>query len=249
MTMEPSSWLLMGIVVVAYAVQTAVGFGAVLVCITLAAHLLEIREIIALMLPLSILQCGVVVLRDRGAVDLRFVLGRILPWMGGGLIFGIVVLGDLRGDWLRMVFAGLVIVLAARELWVVLRRPRDPVDRPPPSPAVSIAVIVCAGVVHGVYATGGPLLVYALGRQDLDKRRFRATLSAVWLGLNIVWVASLAAEGRYPRAVGLQLVMLAAVLPLGVLVGDQIHRRVAERPFKAILYGLLIVAAASLLVR
>jgi hypothetical protein len=42
-----------------------------------------------------------------------------------------------------------------------------------------------AGLVHGMYTTGGPLLVYALGREGLSKHVFRSTVTAVWLVFNV----------------------------------------------------------------
>ncbi|MCA9712531.1 MAG: TSUP family transporter, partial [Myxococcales bacterium] len=189
--------LFAGIVLLAHAVQHAVGFGAMLVSITVGAHLLDLRQIITLSIPLALVQAGAVVWRDRAAVARPLLLRRILPLMSLGLLLGFFAAGQVRGDALRSVFAGLVIVLASRELWVLWReRAGSRSDRPPPR-ALSIAALFGAGVVHGLYATGGPLLVYAVGREPLDKRGFRATLSAVWLGLNALLIGGFIFEGRY----------------------------------------------------
>lgn len=251
MTIEPAIALFIGIVVIAFAVQQAVGFGAALVCVTVGSHLLDIRLIITLTIPLALLQAGYVVIRDRDAIAGRLLLRRILPLMTMGLAVGFVMAGQLHSTELRAALAVLVIVLAARELWVLRRAAEasleSPAARPPPR-SLSIAATLGAGVMHGLYAAGGPLLVYAIGREDLDKRRFRATVSAVWVGLNALLIAGFALEDRYTASTTSTLVLVFMGLPFGLLLGELIHRRIAERPFKISVYAVLIVAAGSLLV-
>ncbi len=246
MTIETSMLSFAGIVFAAYTLQTAVGFGAMLVCLTLAAHQLDVREIIVLALPLSMLQSGVVAWRGRAAIDVRFLLGRILPFMGLGLVVGYLASREVHDTMLRTAFAGLVIVLASRELWVLLRRQSE---HSPPSRLASIAALLGAGVTHGLYAVGGPLLVYALGRENLDKQAFRATVSAIWIGLNTLLISGFVIEGLYTPARLQDLAILLAVLPFAFLLGDLLHRRIPERPFRVIVFALLIVAATSLLLR
>ncbi|MCH9688346.1 MAG: sulfite exporter TauE/SafE family protein [Deltaproteobacteria bacterium] len=249
MSIEPAIMLFAGIVFIAYAVQNAVGFGALLVCITLGSHLLDIRQIMTLAIPLSMLQSGFIVWRDRASIDARLLLRRIMPLMSVGLVLGFVVARDLRDTHLRVVFAGLVIVLAIYELWR-LRPPSDEDTPPRPPPRLaSVAAIFGAGIAHGIYAAGGPLLVYAVGREGLDKHRFRATLSAVWVGLNTLLISGFVMEGRYTTDTGRDIVVLLAVLPFGLWIGDLIHQRVPERPFKITVFILLIAGAASLIVR
>ena len=247
MTIEPTIALFAGIIFIAYAVQNAVGFGALLVCVTLGMHLLEIREIITLAIPLSMLQSGIVVWRDRSAIARGLLFRRILPLMSLGLVLGFVLARDLRGNVLRTVFAGLVIALALRELWILWRSSKAPGSQRRPPRVLSVGAIFGAGILHGLYAAGGPMLVYAVGREELDKRQFRATLSAVWVGLNTLLIGGFVLEGRYTSATLRSMTILLIALPFGLLAGELIHRRVAERPFKAGVYGLLIVAAASLL--
>ena len=57
------------LVAVAYGVQTTAGFGAGLILVTIGAHLLPIPELLALILPLSILQTGWVSVRSRQSID------------------------------------------------------------------------------------------------------------------------------------------------------------------------------------
>ena len=248
MSLEPTLLLFALVVFASYAVQTVVGFGSMLICVTLGAQLLDIREVVTLAVPISILQTGYIVVRHHGGIDRGLLFKRILPLMSVGTLIGFLAFANAAVGWLRMGFGVMILVLAAREIWM-MRNAAAAAERPPPHRAVSIAAIFGAGLIHGVFATGGPLLVYAIGREGLDKHRFRSTLSAVWLALSLVLIGSFAVEGRYDAATGMKLLVLAPAIPLGIVVGEWLHHRVDERRFKGALWVLLIAAAVSLIVK
>ena len=122
--------------------------------------------------------------------------------------------------------------------------PEKPISRP-----ASVAALLGAGVIHGIYASGGPMLVYAIGREGLTKKVFRSTLSMVWIVLNLILVARFLLAGDYDREVGLDILLLVPTVPLGILVGEWVHHRIDERRFRMAVLVLLIAAAISLVVR
>jgi hypothetical protein len=71
----------------------------------------------------------------------------------------------------------------------------------------------------------------------------------VWFLLSIVLMGNFIYEGRYDVDVGVELLWLLPGLPVGIAAGEWLHRRVAERRFKFLIFGLLVVAAITLLVR
>lgn len=236
------------VVFLAYAVQTVTGFGSMLLCVTFGAHLLDIQTLVTLAVPISLIQTGYIALRHRRFIEWPLLLRRVLPLMGVGLAAGLVAQGALGGDpLLRYAFGAMVFVLAARELWVL--HGSTVTDRAKAPPAASMAAMLGAGVIHGIYATGGPLLVYAVGREDLDKHRFRATLSMVWLVLGLALAAAFLGEGRYDLATGLDILVLLPAVPLGIVLGEWLHAKVEERRFKTTVFALLIAASVSLLLR
>ena len=106
--------------------------------------------------------------------------------------------------------------------------------------------MLVAGVSHGLFASGGPLLVYALIGTSLDKARFRASLILVWFSLNSVLTLVFLWQGRLQPQAGLLLAYLP-LIPLGVVLGEWLHHRVNEAAFRLWIYRLLIVAALALL--
>lgn len=235
------------VVVAAYTVQTATGFGSTLICVTFGAQLIGLQEVIHLVVPISFLQTGYIVLRHRDGIHWGLLLKRVLPLMALGMAFAFFLLTRIGGPLLGLAFGVMVLALSARDLHR-LRAASPTVDEPISRPA-SVAALFGAGVVHGIYASGGPLLVYAIGREGLSKKVFRSTLSAVWIALNVILVSRFVLEGVYDRARLSDVLLLVPAVPLGVLLGEWVHHRVDERTFKMAVLVLLIAAAISLIVR
>lgn len=242
-----STVFLAAVVLVAIVVESAAGFGATVVTVTLGAQLLPLDAVLAAFLPLNVMLSLAVVARNVKHVDRRVLLVQVLPWMGIGTAVG-VALARFRGaGWIKIVFAAFVIVLSVSEL-VAMKRKAD--ERTTPlSPPVSAVALSTAGIIHGLFACGGPLVVWVVGRTISEKSAFRATLSALWLLMNVVLVGTMVWDGSVSRA---SLVTTAALVPsllLGLLLGDRLHRKLDERSFRLGVFVLLLVAAGVLLLR
>ncbi len=234
---------------VSYGVQTITGFGSMLLAVTLGAQLMPIDRVLTLALPLSLLQTTYVVIWHWRSIEWRLLLARILPAMGLGMLVGFWVAAQAPDAGLKRALGVLVFALASRELWRLVPRPGG-AGQPRKLPgAVVLVVMWMAGIVHGVFATGGPLLVYVTSRLGLDKHAFRATLTAVWLVLNSVLIARFAAEGRFTREIGQSVLWLAPAILMGIFLGEKLHKRVNEQRFRVAVYALLLAASLVLLVR
>jgi len=235
------------IVVAAYTVQTATGFGSTLICVTFGAQLIGLEKVVHLVVPISFLQTGYIVIRHRKDIDWTLLLRRVLPLMALGMALAFYLLTLVGGPWLGLAFGLIVLTLSSRDLHR-LRSDGAGLDRPIPR-AASIAAVLGAGVIHGIYASGGPMLVYALGREGLSKKVFRSTLSMVWILLNAILISRFVVAGAYDSRALLEVLMLAPAVPLGIVLGEWVHYKVDERRFKMAVLALLIAAAISLLLR
>ena len=234
------------VVLIAFLVETAAGFGGTVVTLSLASQLMPVDDVLARFLPVNLLLSAYVVLRHRRHVALRLLLARILPFMGLGVAAGFFLARTASPSWLKIVFALFVLVLSAAELRsLASTRPRD-AKLPVP---IAAAALVAAGVLHGLFACGGPLAVWVVGREVQDKSVFRATLSALWLVLNALLVAGFAVDSKIQvttlRESGLLLVPLA----VGIAAGERVHARLSPERFRLAVFVLLFVAALALLIR
>lgn len=239
------------IVLLASTVQSALGFGASLIIVSLGALRLPIAQLLPVLVPLSCVATTTIVVVDRAYVDRRLLVRRVLPLMAPGVVLGALLAGRLADDTARRAYGVLVVLLAAHALWTLLRpvaavSPAAPGAPARPARAGDSACVALAGLVHGVYATGGPLLVYVVDRLGLSPRVFRATLAGVWLSLNLLLTAGFVAAGRLDLGT---LTCSAALLPalgLGLAIGHRVHTGLDRRTLRALVLGLLLVAGVSL---
>jgi uncharacterized membrane protein YfcA len=241
-----SAWVaLAAIVLVAFATEAALGFGAMVISVALAAQLIPLELLLPVMVPLNLCLSIYLAVRYARAIDVRFLLRRILPPVVLGFPLGFLAFARLPGPLLVRVFGGFVIILASLELLRAARR-REAARL---GAAARIALLFVGGVVHGAFSTGGPFVVYVTGREVEDKQVFRATLSGLWVLLGSALCISYAASG----AIGVDSMSASAVLAVpaaaGLLVGEWAHARAQATTFRIALFVMLLVAGALLAFR
>lgn len=237
--------LLCVIVFFAFTTEAAFGFGATVLTVTLGAHLYPIEVILPAFVPVNVALSAILLGRHAVHVDRKLLLARILPPMAVGLGAGLLLFRFGAPGTLRLGFAAFVIVLAALELG---RLARGGSGRPLPR-AAGAAILVLGGVVHGLYGSGGPMVVYYTSRADVDKAALRVTLSALWLLLNAGLLVNYLSLGLLGAG---SLVMSAAFVPalaVAMLAGEWLHHRLDARTFRVAVYVLLLGAGLALLAR
>jgi uncharacterized membrane protein YfcA len=239
---DPRFWAFAGVVALAFAAEATTGFGATVIALALGLHLFPLGEVLPVFVPLGLFMSSWLVLRGRAHVDRRLLLFRILPWMGLGLAVGLTIFERASHELLRRAFGLFVVTLAAIELWRLLRA--STASREVSRPAAT-AALLGAGVMHGMFSTGGPLLVWALGKSLPEKRAFRATLSCVWLVLGSALTTAYATSGRLDGGTLRATAALLPVLGVAIAAGEWAHHRLDERRFRVIVYALLLGSGTS----
>jgi len=244
---DPRFLLFAAIVLLAFVTEAATGFGATVITLTLAAHFLRVDLILPVFVPVGLVLSVVIVARQRAHVDGALLSRSVLPLMGAGVAIGLAVFDHVSSAGLRLALGVFVVAVALQGLWQLRPRPAGgAADARPPLPAaVRGAALVGAGVIHGLFASGGPLLVWALGRSALGKGAFRATLSSVWLIFGVVLVASYAWRGLLGADSLRASAALLPVLALALALGERLHHRLDELRFRRVVYALLLVAGLT----
>ncbi len=246
MSLDPVTLLALALIVLlAYAAEAALGFGCNVLALTLASPLLPLEELLPVLVGLNLVVSVVILVRHHPEVDRRALLRRILPLAGLGLPVGMLVFALAPGPLLVRGFGAFVLVLALAE--GVRSFAGEAVERPPPGGGVGAASLVGSGFFHGLYASGGPLLVWWASRVLPDKASFRATLTAVWLLLNLPLMGGYAWAGALDGTAGLRWLALLPATALGIALGEWAHGRLRERTFLRIVYVLLALGGLTLL--
>jgi uncharacterized membrane protein YfcA len=240
---DPRFWCLAAIVGGAFAVEATTGFGATVITLTIAVHLFPLDWLLPVIVPLGLCLSVTIAWRERAYADRRLLARRILPLMGAGLVIGLSIFETASNEALRRAFGIFVVGLSALELWRARAAAAAPPEPLPPIPTG--AAILAAGVIHGLFSTGGPLLVYALGRARIPKRIFRATLATLWVVMGSALSTSYALHGHLDAGTLAATATLLPVLACAWWIGDRLHHRLDESRFRLLVYGLLLVAGLT----
>lgn len=232
--------LLVPLVAGAFLVQTVTGFGSTVLAVVFGSWLVPTEQLVPVLLLVDLPLVAFLAGRDRAHVD-RSVLGRLVaPWMGAGVVVGAALAPWLAGEPLRRVYGAVVVALVGRELLG---------GGPASGPVSARAFTFGAGVVHGLWGSGGPLLVQAVRPVLADRRAFRATMCTVWLVFDALVLATMVARGALDEAAVGRALLVAPAIPVGVWLGDRLHHHLPEARFAAVVRGLLLVGGAALLLR
>lgn len=235
------------VVFLAYTIQAMSGFGSVVVGLTLLLHFFPIGEIIPVLIFLNIPFSLWVVVRHRNQLNSNLLLQKILPFMIPGLILGYAIFYFYQTSGiLTTLFGVFVVLLALREIYFLFTN-RSNAEREP-IPFFS-PVVFAAGMAQGIFASGGPILVYATGRLGLDRGVFRTTLMAVWLVLNTILSALHFFRGGFVTETWVRILLMLPLLPLAVVVGGWLHNRVNDFTFKITVQAILLLSGLALVFR
>jgi uncharacterized membrane protein YfcA len=226
----------------AYTAEAMTGFGSIVIALSLGALFFPIDFLQTVLVPLNICMSSFLTFKYRRYIDWTLLGKLIMPFMLGGTLLGFVLQPYLGGVILKASFALLVLWFAVRELL----KARGGIVATEKPVWWSRGVIGMAGITHGLFASGGPLLVYGLAGMSIDKARFRATLILVWFSLNSVLTVLFLIDGRI-QANWQPIVAFMPLLPLGVWIGERLHHKVDEDSFKLWIYRVLVLSALALL--
>ena len=238
-------WLWLGFaILLAFTIEVITGFGSIVIALSLGALLLPIPEILPILVPLSVLMSSYLTWQNRQHIHWHLLARLILPLMLAGTIIGYLLMPWLGASGLEVLLGCLIVWFAGKELWRMVSGHKAR----PHGLMASRGIIFVAGITQGLFASGGPLLVYALAGIQLDKSRTRATLVAVWLTLNVTLTLLYLFDGRLVANAD-KLVWYLPMLVIGVLVGDLLHHRLHEDYFRRAVYGVLLITGALLILR
>jgi uncharacterized membrane protein YfcA len=230
----------------AFAVRSAAGFGAMLIAVPMLAFVLPVRIAVSLATLLTVLTSARHVHRDWRQIAWKQFLA-IVPYTLIGIGVGFYFLKTVNGHTLRR---GLGVFLILYSVYVLYTA-----GVPPHLPARwHGALAVCTGIFGGflgaLFGGGtGPVYVIYFNVLRLEREAFRVTLTTIMLVGGVARIAGYAGLGFYG---GSTLALLALGLPLvsiGSWLGDRLVYRLNPRLFSAFLGGLVLLSGLALLVR
>lgn len=221
----------------AYTIQGVTGFAGNVFVMPVGTHLIGLSSSVAVLNALGVLACGFLAVLNLRAVDWRE-LGRIcaimLPCVALGIWLDTVI--ELRV--LLRIYGAVIVGVALYNLLVREHRFLPAWGQ--------VAVIAAAGVIQGMFVSGGALLVIYAVQRFRDKAAFKATLSMVWVVLNFAYALVSFGQGYFTSDVVMLVLICIPLAAAGTVLGNRIEKRVSQEAFLRVTYVLLLVVGVLL---
>lgn len=169
---------------------------------------------------------------------------QILSTMLIGLVVGLWLYHILPLKWLLVVLPFFIIFVGLRGFYLQKKGASSEKDLGKWSATI---LLILAGIVHGLFVIGGPLLVIYATKKLKNKAAFRATLSMIWIVLNSIIAFESIWKGDFTSQSTNYLLLSLLPLFFGILIGNFLHKKMSQQLFMLISYTLLIISGASLL--
>ena len=223
----------------AYTVQAITGFAGNIFAMPVGTTLLGLESTVAVLNAMGVFACGLLAVTNLKSVNWRE-LGKMLAVMAVFMFVGIWLDTVMPLHVLLKLYGVVLVAIGAKNL---LR----PQTRFLPEWALWV-VLALAGLVQGMFVSGGALLVIYAVQKLRDRQQFRITLSAVWTVLNFLYAVIAFRQGHYTGDV---LQVVALCIPLAVVatvLGSKLQKRISQERFLKFTYVLILCIGGLLLV-
>lgn len=222
-----------------YTVEGITGFAGTMLAMPVSMMLLGVREAKLTLNIVTLLVSSIIGYKTYKNINKKELV-KIILLMLAGLAVGLYMFQVLSVSGLAYLYGIFIIIIAVRGL--IVKKQADH------SKVVLIGIVLLAGVVHGLFLSGGSLLVIYAVVVLKDKGAIRATLTPVWLVLNsIMLVQDIYFQRITPHV--LQLIGFCIIpIIVAVFFGDYLHKKMNQVVFVKLTYALLILSGISLVI-
>ena len=157
-------------------IQAVVGVGGTMLAMPPSILLVGADTAKVVLNLLALLMCAWIAVRHLSLINKKELL-KIVVGMLIGMQAGMWIYARFPLDILMKVYGAVIILIALKNLF--FQREGETYPKP-----VLLAILLIAGIIHGMFVSGGALLVIYMASVIEEKGEFRATISAVWTVLD-----------------------------------------------------------------
>lgn len=242
--------LLSGVVVlVTHTLEAITGFGCTALAMPFVTALLGIKMGVKTLTVIAWLLAVYIVIKNHKDINFKqfFIIcsGMIL-----GLPVGMYIFRAFNNENLKIFLAIFICIVSIYQLVLMFKNKDNQTQTKSLNKIQKILYFVLlffAGIVHGIFSSGGPLVVLYAKTQLTDKKSFRATLCLLWATLNTIILATYFIEGSFDGETALVTTKLIPFLLAGIFFGNILHEKVNERVFSFLVFSMLLITGLFML--
>ena len=220
-------------------IQTVVGFGGNLIAMPLGIMLVGVNTSKPVLTILAWVTGIIVALQGWRHINVKELL-KMTGIMFIGILAGLWIFGNVSMGFLIIVYAVIVILIGVKKLFF-------PGNDELPVPLQWTAIGI-AGLIQGLFVSGGSFLVVYAVAKIKEKQVFRPTVNAVWAILNTFMIITYIYDGTLTSGI----IKLSGICLIPCLViiflGGALAKRINQSVFLKTAYIILIVSGTVLLI-
>lgn len=234
------------VVLVTHALEAVTGFGCAVLAMPFVSALLGVKTAVKVITILAWLLALYLAVRNYRKIDFKQ-YAIITSCMLGGLPIGMYLFRREDPQMLSFILALFIVFVSVSQLYR-LSKTKEQATLPRGKRAIFYyLLLVAGGIVHGIFSSGGPLVVLYATRTLPDKGAFRATLCLLWTTLNTIIIATYVGEGSLDQTTLRTTALLIPFVVVGVIIGERVHDKVDARKFSLIVFSMLLLTGIFML--
>ncbi len=231
-------------------IQAITGFAGTLLAMPPSMQLLGVNEAKSVLAVLDQLSCLLIVLTGFRHINWKE-FGKMTVLMVIGMFAGMKIFEIFPVQQLLTLYGAMILCIALWKLFgqrLIQGRKKAQEEAALPERKSSLrsvampCVILAAGVIHGMFVSGGALLVIYASSALKEKEEFRATMAMLWVTIGCYITGNQIQSGFFnPHVVFLCLVG-AVPLFAGIWAGTKLVKRIQQETFLKLTYILLLIS-------
>ncbi len=220
-------------------IQSITGFAGTMLAMPFSISLVGLDTAKPILNVVSIAISVLVVVKNHQYINKKEVL-KMSVFMLIGMAIGIYLLGVVPTSTLLYVYGALIMGVALKKLFIK-KEVKLPV-------AIMFIVVVLAGIIHGMFVSGGSLLVIYAVYALKDKHQFRASLAILWILLNGILMFTHIQSGLFTTEVTIMSLLAIPTALLSMFFGNKIYDKIDQQLFLKITYVLLLISGVLMFI-
>ncbi len=213
--------------------QAITGFAGTLISMPPTIRLIGVDEAKALLNAIAQISSLMIVISGWHEINWRE-FAKMFVCMVVGMVGGIWIFDHFPMEQLLTFYGALIIVVALKKMFIKKELTL--------SKWGMILILLGAGIIHGMFVSGGALLVVYAAMTLKDKEEFRATVALIWVTTGCYITGVQIQQGHFNEHV--LFLLLVGMIPVfvGTWIGTKLVKRIRQETFMKLTYVLLLMS-------
>lgn len=221
------------VILMAAIVQGATSFGFSLLALPLLGLIYELKIVVPTLVVFSLVLNLIILFKLKMKPHLKEI-GLLAIFAVACIPIGVQMLMVVDESTLKLIVSILLIIISLVMLSGVKLNIKN-------KKLSYIIAGILSGILNGAVSLSGPPVVVLLANDDKNKNEFRASLTFLFVILNIVTIALYFKNGLFENPELIKMVNLLPVMIIGTYIGIHLGNKIDDAKFKKLVLVLLLV--------